>query len=90
MKTQIRQRGGIAPPGAWGKWAPKKNKKNKNGAAGAGENWGPLKSANDLEGVNFFFEIDPDQGVPYAYGRVGSLTRNGGSLTRKGWGVHYA
>ena len=43
--------------------------KNNNGAAGAGENWGPLKSENDPEGVNFFFEIDPDPGVPYAFGR---------------------
>ena len=38
--------------------------KKKNGAAGAGENWGPLKSENDLEGVNFFFEIAPDPGGP--------------------------
>ena len=51
MKTQIRCRGGMAPPGAWGKWLQKGFKKN--GAAGAGENWGPLKSENDLEGVNF-------------------------------------
>ena len=41
----------------------------KNGAADAGDNWVPLKSENDLEGVNFFFEIDPDPGVPYAFGR---------------------
>ena len=41
-------------------------KQKKNGAAGAGENWDPLKSENDLERVNFFFESDPDPGVPYA------------------------
>ena len=44
----------------------KKNQEKKNGAAVAGENWGRNKSENDLEGVNFFFEIDPDPGVPYA------------------------
>ena len=54
MKTQIRRRVGMAPPGAWGKWAPNGLQK-KNGAAGAGENWGPLKSENDLERVNPFF-----------------------------------
>ena len=41
----------------------------KNGAAGAGENWGPLKSENDLEGVNFFFENDPEPGGPLRVGR---------------------
>ena len=46
------------------KWAQKTEKKNR--AAGAGGNWGPLESENNLEGVNFFFEIDPDPGVPYA------------------------
>ena len=61
----------MAPPGDWGKWLQKGKKKNKkqkkkNGAAGAGENWGPLKSENDLEVVDFFFEIAPDPGVPYA------------------------
>ena len=35
-----------------------------NGSAGAGENWGPLKSENDLEGVNFIFEIAADLGGP--------------------------
>ena len=49
-------------------------KKKKNGAAGVGENWGPLKSENDLEGVNFFFEIDPDPGGHLRVGRGGSGT----------------
>ena len=55
------------------------HQKKKNGAASAGENWGALKSENDLEGVNFFFEIAPDPG---------SLTRRGGggSGARKGGG----
>ena len=66
--------------------APKglKKQKNKNGAAGAGENWGPLKSENDLDGVNFFFEIDPDPGGPLRVGEGVPTRRGGGSLTRSG------
>ena len=60
--------------------------KEKKRAASAGKNRGPLESENDLDGVNFFFEIDPDPGVPYAFGRGSPTRRGGGSLTRSGGG----
>ena len=73
-KTQIRRRGGMAPPGAWGKWL-QKGKKKKTEPPARGK-LGSLKSENDLEGVNFFWEIDPDPGGPLRVGE-GSLTRRG-------------
>ena len=48
-------------------------KQKKNRAAGARENWGLLESENDLEGVNFFFKIDPDPGGPLRVGEWGPL-----------------
>ena len=57
----------VAPQGAWGKWLQMGSNKHK--AAGAGENWGPLKSENDLEGSTFFSKSIRTRGVPYAWGR---------------------
>ena len=74
------------PPGEWLRRAPgvngsKRAKKKKTGAVGAGKNWGPLKSENDLEGVNFFFEIDPDPRDPLRVREGGPLrVREGGPL----------
>ena len=50
MKTQIRRRGGWLrrAPGVNGSERAKQKQEKRNGAAGAGENWGPLKSENDL------------------------------------------
>ena len=57
--------------------APKGLKKKRRRRRGG--NWGPLKSENDLEGVNFFFEIDPDPEGPLRVGEGGPLrVREGG------------
>ena len=66
VKTQIRRRGGMAPPapGVNSSNGFQKKTEKKTEPPARGGNWGPLKSENDLEGVNFFFffEIAPDGG----------------------------
>ena len=66
------------------KWTLTKQKKTQTHRRGGmappapGENCGPLKGENDLEGVNFFFEIAPDPGVPREGGPL--LVGEGGPL----------